>query len=140
MKTLLKLASVTATIASAVLMTAAAAYATPQCDMAFYDHNGSEMAVHVCDGEMVIEYENPRKGISAKSGTVLFRGEMFEMTGGSKINGRARVFRRGCKPASYEVNGWMENGTITMAGRAPVRGSDCKVRRYRNDKLLFRGL
>lgn len=122
------------------LATASPASATPDCDTALYDHNGSEMAVHVCDGKMVIEYEIPRKGLSARPGTVLFRGEIFQMTGGAKINGRARVFKRGCKPASYEVNGWMENGIITMAGRAPVRGGNCKTRRYRNDKLLFEGL
>ncbi|MFD0914795.1 hypothetical protein ACFQ14_00070 [Pseudahrensia aquimaris] len=140
MKKLALLAAGAAALIAPSALSTAPASATPRCDMAFYDHNGSEMAVHVCDGQMVIEYENPRRGLSVKPGTILFKGELYQMTGGSKINGRARVFRRGCKPTTYEVNGWMENGTITMAGRAPVRGANCKVRRYRNDKLLFRGL
>ena len=69
-----------------------------------------------------------------------FRGEVYQVTGAAKINGRANVFLRGCGSKSYEVNGWMEGNTITMAGQAPVRRPNCKIRKYRNDRLLFTGL
>lgn len=112
------------------------------CDSAFYNHNGSVMEVHVCDGQMKIEYDQPRSSLrkhGVKPGTVLFRGEVYQVTGAAKINGRANVFLKGCGSKSYEVNGWMEGNTITMAGQAPVRGSNCKVGKYRNDQLLFTG-
>lgn len=114
------------------------------CDSAFYDHNGSRMEVHVCDGRMVIEYDAPKRSLrkhGVRPGTVLFRGSVFQMSGGgSKITGSARVFKSGCGPKAYEVNGWMQDNSITMAGRAPVRNSQCGIRKYRNDNLRFNGL
>lgn len=113
------------------------------CDSAFYDHNGSIMEVHVCDGQMTIEYDKPRSSLrkhGVRPGTVLFRGEVYSVTGAGKINGQANVFLKGCGSKSYEVNGWMEGNTITMAGQAPVRGSNCKINKFRSDKLIFTGL
>lgn len=123
----------------------APASAAVGCDTARYDHNGSGMEVHVCDGRMVIEYDNPKASLARLGvvpGTILFEGVVYEMTGGSKISGQARVFKRNCQPAFYEVNGWMqynENG-FALEGTAPVRTATCRVGRTRQDILRFRGM
>ncbi|RST85708.1 hypothetical protein EJC49_14305 [Aquibium carbonis] len=123
----------------ALLASGSAAHAA--CDSASYDHNGSPMDVHVCDGRMVIEYDRPRSGIAdqgVRPGTVLFRGRIHDLAGGARIDGRAHVFRRGCQPASFGVVGWMDDsGVITMEGRAPVRRSGCSVGGYRKVVLVF---
>lgn len=124
----------------AMLASGGAAHAA--CDSAAYDHNGSRMEVHVCDGRMVIEYDRPRSGIAqqgVRPGTVLFRGQVQQMYRGAKIGGRAHVFKRGCPPASYDVNGWMDDsGVITMEGRAPIRRNGCVASGHRNDVLVFK--
>lgn len=76
-------------------------------------------------------------------GTLLFRGNFWESGGVNlrKVNGTAYVFKRGCKPAGYKVSGyWLEDGTLEMNGSAPVRGSGCKITRYRQDNLVFSGM
>ena len=127
-------------LVAAVLAPAAPAHAA--CDSASYDHNGSLMEVHVCDGRMVIEYDRPRSGMAqhgVRPGAVLFRGQVERMYRGAKIGGRAHVFKRGCQPASYEVNGWIDDGgVIAMEGSAPVRRNGCTVSGHRNDVLVFK--
>lgn len=128
--------------AAGLAVLAAAAPAHAACDSASYDHNGSLMEVHVCEGRMVIEYDRPRSGIAqqgVRPGTVLFRGRVEKMYRGAKVGGRAHVFKRGCQPAAYHVNGWMDDkGVMTMEGRAPVRRNGCAISGHRNDVLVFK--
>lgn len=108
------------------------------CDSAPYDHNGSLMEAHACDGKFVITYDQPRSGIASqgvRSGTVLFTGTIS----GDLILGIAYVFKRGCEPASYPVSGRMGNNVIVLDGYAPVRRDGCRVTGGRNDRLVFNG-
>ena len=98
------------------------------------NHNGSSMVVINEDGNITIQYQRPkssmrRQGVS--NGTTLFDGTI----NGNRLNGVARVFRRGCAPAEYNVSGrWNVNtGQISLHGSAPrrVRGG-CRVTGYRN--------
>jgi len=105
-----------------------------------YDHNGSLMEIEVCDGgSIVIAYDRPRAGMrrqGVRSGTLLFEGRSND---GIHVSGTARVFKRGCGPATYRVSGrWSNDGNrLVMRGRAPVRRGGCAIRRYRNDRLVF---
>ncbi len=98
------------------------------------NHNGSEMLVINNDGNVTIQYERPRKSIrkhGVRQGTVLFSGTIS----GNTLTGFARVFRRGCAPAQYNVSGpWNTNtGQIILRGASPkrVRGG-CRVTGYTN--------
>lgn len=110
------------------------------CSRDHYNHNGSLMLITVCDGgHTVIEYENPRAGMRRQGvtpGTLLFQGTSGN---GNQVSGNAYVFRRGCAPAGYWVSGrWSNNGRrLVMNGQAPVRSSNCSIRRHRNDRLVF---
>ena len=108
------------------------------CDSAPYDHNGSLMEAHACDGQFVIAYDQPRAGLAAqgvRSGTVLFRGVIR----GNRLSGTAHVFKAGCPPAPYPVRGSMGNNVIVLEGVAPVRQQGCAVTGARNDRLVFNG-
>jgi len=111
------------------------------CDSASYDHNGSRMEVHVCDDRMVIEYDRPRSGIiqqGVRQGTVLFQGRIRTTDRGIRIGGRAHVFKRGCEPAPYQVDGFMDDsGMMTLRGRAPLRRNGCAISGHRDDVLVF---
>ena len=114
------------------------------CDTATYDHNGSRMLIHACDGGgFTIEYDRPRKGLAAQGvrpGTVLFQGSFWDSGGPNprRVRGTAKLFKRGCRPAGYEVDGyWMADDTLQMSGRAPIRRNGCRVSGTRNDDLRF---
>ncbi|MCE1236450.1 MAG: hypothetical protein LWW93_08840 [Hyphomicrobiales bacterium] len=89
-----------------------------------YDHNGSTMAVSFADG--VIVYSDPRAGLAGmvRPGDVVFRGKMREE---GRIVGTAYVFKRGCAPAPYAVEGREANQTIVLTGSAPIRGKGCEI-------------
>jgi hypothetical protein len=124
--------------ASILLGTLALPGTANACDSAPYDHNGSLMEAHACNGKFVIAYDQPRSGIvsqGVRSGTVLFTGTIS----GNQILGIAYVFKRGCEPASYPVSGRMGNNVIILEGYAPVRRDGCRITGGRDDRLVFTG-
>jgi len=107
------------------------------------NHNGSTMVVSNNDGNITIEYERPKSSMrrqGVRNGTMLFEGTIS----GNRLNGVARVFRRGCAPAEYNVTGRWNVGTgqLSLQGSAPMRvRGGCRVVRYSNSSsnayLLF---
>ena len=107
------------------------------------NHNGSKMLVINNDGNITIKYEQPKSSIyrqGVRSGTTLFEGSI----NGNTVTGIARVFRKSCSPAAYNVSGqWHANsGQITLGGAAPKRvQGGCRVTGYSNSSsnayLLF---
>lgn len=131
----------------ALMLLAPTAATAQHCGAAEYDHNGSAMTVFTCNGQVTITYTRPRsalRGSGVTPGTVLFQGRFVPQarTGDSTVDevseleGTAFVFRSGCAPAGYQVRGSF-HAQIVLWGQAPVRGPDCRVRRYRNDELVF---
>lgn len=114
------------------------------CDRDFYSHNGSMMEVDAClDGRFTISYENPKASLRKHGvvpGTLLFEGRFWD-TGGiglRKVTGTARLFKKGCAPALYQVDGyWLENNVLELSGIAPVRRSGCNASGTRQDDLRF---
>ncbi|GAB5426630.1 MAG: hypothetical protein Devi2KO_00890 [Devosia indica] len=103
-------------------------------DVRYLYHNGSRMAVSPAEG--TIRYDRVRDGLrgSIEDGTILFEGEPWEP--GGPFQGTAYTFRRGCKPAGYEVvagyEGFQE--ILTLRGDAPVRvKGGCEVTGYTAD-------
>jgi hypothetical protein len=81
------------------------------------NHNGSTMWLFRKAG--LIVYNNPKPSIAGavRSGDVVFSGH-FE---GKNASGRAFVFKAGCEPASYAVQGRSVHKILTLAGASPVR-------------------
>lgn len=96
-----------------------------------WDHNGSRMKVEQSGmGEVFIYYEEPRAGLreTISPGTKLLEGRIS----GGRISGTAYVFKRGCPPAAYPVEGSAGEETLTLNGPTPVwRG--CQVVGHRPD-------
>lgn len=96
-----------------------------------WEHNGSRMKVEQSGmGEVFIYYEEPRAGLreSISPGTKLLEGRIS----GGRISGTAYVFKRGCPPAAYPVEGSADEETLTLNGPTPVwRG--CQVVGHRPD-------
>jgi hypothetical protein len=95
-------------------------------------HNGSLMAVDAKRG--LIIYKEPKAAISdvIRPGDVLFEAEqpwdMYDTS--AKIVGNAFVFKKGCKPSGYRVEGGAVQSwhTIELRGEAPVRKKgSCEV-------------
>ena len=107
-----------------------------------WDHNGSEMLWSSRGPDRVITYLDPRRGLSARPGDVLFEGRRD----GNRLTGTAYAFRRGCPPAGYHVEGIIRSETnVTLRGAAPVRArGGCQVVGYdprsSNATLRFRYL
>ena len=96
-----------------------------------WEHNGSRMKVEQSEtGEVFIYYEEPRAGLreTISPGTKLLEGRIS----GGRISGTAYVFKRGCPPAAYPVEGSADEETLTLTGPTPVwRG--CQVVGHRPD-------
>lgn len=97
-----------------------------------FDHNGSLMAVDPKRGMII--YKKPKSSIRdvVKPGDVLFVADeawdMYEVD--KPIGGTAWVFKKGCAPVGYRVEGGMRTSwhTIVLKGEAPVREkSSCEV-------------
>ena len=116
-------------------LAAGAAQASDGCGPGLYNHNGSTVSIDFCDS--VIRYVQPRSTMRRQGvgrGTVLFQG------GGGRngrISGTAYVFKSGCGAAGYRVSGSWRGNSLVLVGNAPVRGSTCRVTRYRRDVLRF---
>ena len=102
-----------------------------------WNHNGSQMLLQSSGNSRIITYHNPRPGISARPGQVLFEGRRV----GNTYRGTAYTFRSGCRPAPYKVSGRLRSETrIVLRGAAPKR-SGCRVIGYTknsgNSRLVF---
>lgn len=88
-------------------------------------HNDSVMAVDPDRG--LIIYKEPKASIAdvVRPGDVLFQAEqpwdMYDTS--KKIIGNAFVFKKGCKPSGYRVEGGLVQSwhTLELRGEAPVR-------------------
>ena len=121
---------------AAVALAVSPAHASDGCGGAIYDHNGSSVAIDHCTD--TIRYVRPRSGMrrqGARSGTLLFSG--VGLDGSGRVSGTAYVFKRGCGPAGFHVSGRWRSSGLVLVGDAPVRGSGCRVTRYRRDVLNF---
>jgi hypothetical protein len=122
---------------TAVIAATAALHAQ---EMAPVAHNGSQ-AVWSKDtkGRVEIRYSMPRAGLPVKDGDLLFEGNVD--TGGT-YTGTAYLFKAGCAPAPYAVQGKDVGGDIVLVGQAPLRKSGgCELvgssAGGRNSRLVF---
>jgi hypothetical protein len=103
-----------------------------------FDHNGSSVQCFPKRGVCV--YDVPKASIAktVKSGTVLFRGAL-----GKTISGTAYVFKAGCEPAPYHVDGVnFDDMGFTLQGIPPIRDKNsCAILGYdpnsKNAVLIF---
>lgn len=103
-------------------------------------HNRSEMLLEArSDGTIIITYLTPREGLSAQPGDFVIYGSIGGVTGKNSVSGIARIFSAKCGPAAYEVGGNItdDKKTINLTGNAPIRDANCKITRFKEDKLLF---
>lgn len=100
-----------------------------------WNHNNSIMEVSIDGVNLQIYYLQPRAGLPAKAGNLLFDGSVS----GSKISGIAYLFSEKCGPTPYDVSGFLSatQNTFTLSGKAPRRGPDCRVVSYFDDTLSF---
>ena len=96
----------------------------------FYSHNGSTMELFSNGNSVSIVYANPKSSLrrlGVRPGTVLFRGRYS----GRGPTGTAYVFRSGCRPAGYNVEGPITATGIYLKGAAPIRPrGSCNVSNY----------
>lgn len=112
-----------------------------------WDHNGSKVTLEENGTKRRIVYTEPRAALEkagVKRGTVLFDGETKK---GGRVAGYAKIFRVGCDPVDYFVEGSVDpqKGEMVLQGQAPVySGKDCKITGYSDDDaastLSFKGL
>lgn len=132
MRSLSKLAALSALVALPAFM------ALPNIAYAnsFWEHNGSRMKLEENGTSRKIIYEQPRSGLAGagvKPGTVLFDGEVKS---DGRMSGYAKLFRKGCNPIDYYVEGAFDqsNGTLLLQGQAPIySGEGCKITGYSDD-------
>lgn len=98
-----------------------------------WDHNNSVMKLEESGKKHRFIYEEPRNALKAagvKRGTVLFDGEVKK---DGRLAGYAKLFRKGCDPIDYFVEGsYDENkGEIFLQGQVPIySGKGCKITGY----------
>jgi len=100
-----------------------------------WNHNNSIVEISNEANNVNIYYLKPRLGLPVKSGDLLFNG----VVNGYGILGTAYIFSEKCGPIAYEVSGYISNdqNSVRMTGKAPRRGSDCRVASYFDDTLNF---
>lgn len=110
--------------------------APARAEITDWDHNGSLVRLEQKDKKVRLVYAQPRDGLGiagVKQGTVLFDGEL--KTDG-RFAGYAKLFRKGCDPVDYFVEGSRDNnkGEILLQGQAPVYAGDgCKITGYTDE-------
>lgn len=98
-----------------------------------WDHNDSVMRYEEDGKKRRFVYDQPRqslKGAGVKNGTVLFEGE--EKKDG-RLAGYAKLFRKGCDPIDYFVEGSLDKdkGEVLLQGQVPIYSGDgCKITGY----------
>lgn len=110
----------------------------------YWNHNDSLIYIMTfVDNTIRIEYSKPRPSLQAQGiveGTTLFRGTIDQE---GHVNGIAYVFKQGCPPAPYHVQGYLNDdlSPLHLYGLAPVRAPDsCVVTGYSensNSTLIF---
>lgn len=109
-----------------------------------YDHNGSAVRVDPRSG--IISYDYPKRSIAGtvRPGTVLFQANApwNPDDDNAVVSGMAYVFKKGCAPAPYVVQGHHQGWhTLVLMGAAPVREKHgCRIVDYRmngNSVLKF---
>lgn len=108
--------------------------ATPaSAEVTEWDHNGSLVRLELKEKKVRLVYAQPR-GIlgtaGVKQGTVLFDGEIKS---DGRYAGYAKLFRKGCEPVDYFVEGSRDNnkGEILLQGQSPIYAGDgCKITGY----------
>jgi hypothetical protein len=127
----------------------ALALATPaRADQAGVEHNGSLMMLTISDrGVAEIRYDTPRPRLPVAKGALLFTGQ-YDRNAHFYV-GVAFVYKRGCDPVPYSVQGSDSSGAIVLVGSPPVRDShSCAINEYtpitndnidhgKNVKLIF---
>ena len=81
----------------------------------------------------IIYYDKPKASLRGlvEPGTVLFRGDPWSFDRGTKLNGVAYTFRKGCEPAPYTVSGAVGEDSLVLKGAAPIREKGgCRVLGY----------
>ena len=101
-----------------------------------WSHNGSVVRLDSTDKLRRFIYTEPRRGLPAASGDLLFEG----VRQGDNYVGTAYLFSKACGPLGYQVRGFVgANQTyISLQGSAPRRDSQCRVTSHFNDKLIFK--
>lgn len=109
-----------------------------------WDHNNSVMKLVENGKKRRFIYEQPRKALKAagvSTGTILFDGEEKQ---DGRLSGYAKLFRKGCDPIDYFVEGSYDRnkGQVVLQGQAPIySGKGCKITGYTDDssasKLRF---
>jgi hypothetical protein len=112
--------------------------ATEQTKTSFWTHNRSGMYMTKDGTRRQIHYEDPRAGlkeVGVKQGTLLFDG----VVDGTTISGTAYSFAKDCDPLSFPVKGKLarDGKRITLAGRAPRVGTQCRITGDRHEELIF---
>lgn len=118
---------------SAILGAFAIGSGGAQASTSVWDHNGSTLRLDENGKKRTFVYDDPRGtlvGAGVKRGTVLFDGE--EKADG-RLAGYAKLFRKGCSPVDYFVEGSFDKqkGEILLQGQAPIySGNGCKITGY----------
>ena len=127
-----------------ICLIAGAGSASAECETEIYNHNGSQMRAERCGPELSIYYEQPRSGIAKQGvvpGTLFFNGFISNNGQTELIAGTARVFKRGCQPAEFPVEGYYAGNRggdpIHLEGQAPSRKSGCATSGWRLEILDF---
>jgi hypothetical protein len=98
-----------------------------------WDHNDSVMKLVENGKKRRFIYEQPREALKpagVTTGTILFDGEEKE---DGRLSGYAKLFRKGCDPIDYFVEGSFDRkkGVATLQGQVPIySGEGCKITGY----------
>lgn len=98
-----------------------------------WDHNSSVMKLIENGKKRRFVYEQPREALKpagVATGTILFDGEEKE---GGRLSGYAKLFRKGCDPIDYFVEGTFDRkkGEVLLQGQVPIySGEGCKITGY----------
>jgi hypothetical protein len=100
-----------------------------------WNHNGSIVRLEASDTKRSIYYVEPRAGLPAKAGDLLFEGQRR----GRSYEGTAFLFSQACGKIGYAVTGSIadDDRSVSMTGTAPRRNSQCQITSYFQDRLTF---
>ncbi len=116
-------------------MLVAAAVPAHSQTASIWNHNGSIVRLEASDTKRSIYYVEPRAGLPAKAGDLLFEGQRK----GRSYEGTAFLFSQACGKIGYSVTGSIaeDDRTVSMTGTAPRRNAQCQITSYFQDRLVF---